>query len=111
MAYTIHALDLGEDALSNQGLTARRSQQQTLEYQPGKHGLRPTDIGHLLHTHVDMDRLNVARLIHDLWGRVEILDEETEPFAAYLCLITLHGTRPFTSQPHQDPPSSAAMLQ
>src|SRR5271170_568482 len=44
-----------EDALSNQGLTARRSPQQTLEYQLGKHGLKPADIGYLLHTHVHMD--------------------------------------------------------
>jgi N-acyl homoserine lactone hydrolase len=44
-----------EDALSNQGLTARRSQQQTLDYQLRKHGLKPADIGYLLHTHVHMD--------------------------------------------------------
>src|SRR5580698_1661479 len=44
-----------EDALSNQGLTARRSQQQTLDYQMHKHGLKPADIGYLLHTHVHMD--------------------------------------------------------
>jgi N-acyl homoserine lactone hydrolase len=110
-----------EDALSNQGMTARRSQQQTLGYQLGKHGLKPADIGYLIHTHVHMDhagqdvllpnakillqrkelqyaaapnmfpvpfydRLNVARLVHDLWGRVEILDGETEPFAGIRCV-------------------------
>jgi N-acyl homoserine lactone hydrolase len=110
-----------EDALSNQGLTARRSQQQTLEYQLGKHGLKPGDIGYLLHTHVHMDhagqdillpnakillqrrelqhasapniypvpfydRLNVARLVNDLWNRVEILDGEMEPFPGIRCV-------------------------
>jgi N-acyl homoserine lactone hydrolase len=44
-----------EDALSNQGLTARRSQQQTLAYQLAKHGLNPADVGCVLHTHVHMD--------------------------------------------------------
>ncbi len=110
-----------EDALSNQGMTARRSPQQTLDYQLHKHGLKPADIGYLLHTHVHMDhagqdvllpsakillqrkelqnaaapdiypvpfydRLNVARLIHDLWGRIEILDGETEPFVGIRCV-------------------------
>ena len=110
-----------EDALSHQGLTARRSQQQTLEYQLGKHGLKPGDIGYLLHTHVHMDhsgqdillpnakillqrrelqhaaapniypvpfydRLNVARLVNDLWNRVEILDGEVEPFPGIRCV-------------------------
>jgi glyoxylase-like metal-dependent hydrolase (beta-lactamase superfamily II) len=110
-----------EDALSNQGLTARRTQQQTLEFQLGKHGLRPADIGYLLHTHVHMDhagqdillpnatillqreelqnaaapniypvpfydRLNVARLVNDLWNRVEILDGDMEPFAGIRCV-------------------------
>ncbi len=44
-----------EDALSNQGLTARRSQQQTLAYQLAKHGLKSADVGYVLHTHVHMD--------------------------------------------------------
>ena len=44
-----------EDALSNQGLTARRSQQQTLAYQLAKHGLNPADVGYVVHTHVHMD--------------------------------------------------------
>ena len=34
-----------EDALSNQGVIARRSSQQTLEYQLGKHGLKSADVG------------------------------------------------------------------
>lgn len=110
-----------EDALSNQGLTARRSPQQTLEYQLKKHGVKPADIGYLLHTHIHMDhagqdillpnakillqrrelqnaaapniypvpfydRLNVARLVHDLWNRVEILEGDVEPFAGIRCV-------------------------
>lgn len=110
-----------EDAVANQGLTARRSQQQTLEYQLDRHGLKPSDIGYLLHTHVHMDhagqdillpnakillqrkelqnaaapnmypapfydRLNVARLVNDLWNRIEILDGDMEPFAGIRCV-------------------------
>jgi|SRR5271163_1066070 len=36
-----------EDALSNQGLAARRSQQQTLDHQLHRHGLNSADIGYL----------------------------------------------------------------
>jgi len=110
-----------EDALSNQGLTARRARHQTLAYQLAKHGLKPADVGYLLHTHIHMDhsgqdillpnakillqrkeiqnaaapniypvafydRLNVARLVSDLWSRVEILDGETEPIPGIRCV-------------------------
>lgn len=110
-----------EDALSNQWLTARRSPQQTLEFQLGEHGLKLADIRYLLHTHVHMDhagqdillpnakillqrkelqnaaapniypvpfydRLNVARLVNDLWDRIEILDGDMEPFVGIRCV-------------------------
>ena len=109
------------DASSNQGLTARRSQVQTLEYQLGRYGLQPAQIGYVIHTHVHMDhagqdhllpnarilvqrrelqnaaapnmfpapfydRLNVARLVHDLWDRVDILDGDVEPFPGVRCV-------------------------
>jgi glyoxylase-like metal-dependent hydrolase (beta-lactamase superfamily II) len=32
------------------------------------------------------DRLNVARLVNDLWNRVEILDGDMEPFAGIRCV-------------------------
>jgi N-acyl homoserine lactone hydrolase len=117
-----------EDALSNQWQVARRSELQTLENQLSKHGLKPADIGYLLHTHLHMDhagqdvllpnatilvqrkelqnaaapniypvpfydRLNVARLVHDMWSRVEILDGDMEPFAGVRC-VPLPGHTP-----------------
>lgn len=103
-----------EDAASQQGLTCRRSPEQTLHAQLEKHGLQPRDIGFLIHTHLHMDhagqdyllpdakilvqrrelqnaaapdfypapfydRLNIARLVSDLWPRVELLDGQSEP--------------------------------
>jgi N-acyl homoserine lactone hydrolase len=111
-----------EDAVANQGLTARRLPEQTLEHQLSKHGLKPVDIGLLIHTHVHMDhagqdhllpsarilvqraelqnaaapdiypvpfydRLNVARLVHDHWNRVEILDGDTEVAPGIRCVM------------------------
>lgn len=111
-----------EDAAANQGLTARRSPEQSLERQLAKHGLKPVDIGYLIHTHVHMDhaghdyllpaakilvqrrelqnaaapnifpvpfydRLNVARLICDLWDRVEVLDGDTEVLPSIRCVL------------------------
>lgn len=44
-----------EEALRLQVLVCRRSAAQTLEAQLNKHGLRPEDIGMLVHTHIHMD--------------------------------------------------------
>lgn len=111
-----------EDAKSLQYLTARRSAEQTMEAQLARHGLKPADIGHLIHTHVHMDhagqdylfpqakiyvqrrelqnaaapniypvpfydRLNVARLVHELWNQVEILDGDTELLPGIRCVM------------------------
>jgi len=110
-----------EDAHAMQGLTARRSERQTLEYQLGLHGVSLHDIGYLIHTHIHMDhagqdyllpnarilvqraelqnaaapdiypipfydRLNVARLIDQLWNRVDVLDGDTEPLPGIRCV-------------------------
>ncbi|MBV9744693.1 MAG: N-acyl homoserine lactonase family protein [Acidobacteriia bacterium] len=111
-----------EDAKALQYLTCRRAPEQTLEHQLQKHRLQPSEIGHIIHTHVHMDhagqdylfpnakiyvqrrelqnaaapnmyptpfydRLNVARLVHDLWNRVEILDGNTELFPGVRCVM------------------------
>lgn len=44
-----------EDAGSQQGLTCKRSEQQTLQAQLAKHHLSPLDIGYVIHTHLHMD--------------------------------------------------------
>ncbi len=44
-----------EDASQNQGLVCRRSEKQTLEAQLEVHGLKPEDIGYVIHTHLHMD--------------------------------------------------------
>jgi len=110
-----------EDAKAQQYLTCRRSPEQELAAQLAKHGLRPEDIGLLVHTHVHMDhagqdhllpnarilvqrrelqnaaapdmypapfydRLDVARLVHDHWPRVEVLDGETEITPGVRCV-------------------------
>ena len=117
-----------DDAKRLQGLVCRRSKQQTLEFQLGRHGLRPADIGYLVHTHVHMDhagqdhllpdakilvqrrelqnaaapdlypvpfydRLNVARLIDELWPRVEVLDGDCELFPG-IRAVTMPGHTP-----------------
>ncbi len=98
-----------EDAAALQGLKCRRSPEQELAAQLSKHGVKPEDVGFLIHTHVHMDhagqdhllpdarillqrkelqnaaapnffpvpfydRVNVARLVGELWGRVDLLD-------------------------------------
>jgi N-acyl homoserine lactone hydrolase len=111
-----------EDAKSEQYLHCRRTANQSLERQLEKHGLKPREIGHIIHTHVHMDhagqdylfpnariyvqrrelqnaaapnmyptafydRLNVARLVHDLWNRVEVLDGDTELLPGVRCVL------------------------
>jgi N-acyl homoserine lactone hydrolase len=34
------------------------------------------------------DRLNISRLVHELWNRVEILDGDTELFPGIRCVMT-----------------------
>lgn len=110
-----------EDAQAQQGLICRRSAAQALPAQLARHGLRPEDIGLLVHTHVHMDhagqdylmpnarilvqrrelqnaaapdmypapfydRQNVARLVHDFWPRVDVLDGDTEIAAGVRCV-------------------------
>lgn len=117
-----------EDAKSQQYLTCRRSPEQELSAQLAKHGVTPTQIGFLLHTHVHMDhagqdhlipnarilvqhrelqnaaapniypvpfydRLNVARLVHDHWSRVDVLDGETEVVPGVSC-VPMSGHTP-----------------
>jgi glyoxylase-like metal-dependent hydrolase (beta-lactamase superfamily II) len=110
-----------EDAARFQYLNARRSAEQEMEAQLRVHGLMPTDIKFIIHTHVHMDhagqdylfpnarilvqrrelqnaaapdiypvpfydRLNVARLVDQLWPSVDILDGESEPFPGIRCV-------------------------
>jgi len=110
-----------EDAKAQQGLVCRRSPEQELPAQLAKHGLKPEDIGLLVHTHVHMDhagqdhlvpnarilaqrrelqnaaapdmypapfydRLNVARLVHEHWPRVDLLDGEAEIAPGIRCV-------------------------
>lgn len=44
-----------EDAMTNQGLVARRSTEQTIDSQLRRHGLTPADVGFVIHTHIHMD--------------------------------------------------------
>lgn len=44
-----------EDFKATTGLNARQAPDQTLEAQLGKHGLKPGDIGCLIHTHLHLD--------------------------------------------------------
>lgn len=111
-----------EDAKQLQYLTCRRSPEQSLEQQLGRHGLKLQDVKHVIHTHLHMDhagqdylfpsarfyvqrrelqnaaapdmypapfydRLNIARLIDELWPRVEVLDGDAELFRGVRCVV------------------------
>jgi glyoxylase-like metal-dependent hydrolase (beta-lactamase superfamily II) len=69
-----------EDAQSMQGLTARRSEFQTLEYQLGRHGLGLHNIGYLIHTHLHMDHAGQDYLLPD--ARILVQRAELQNAAA-----------------------------
>jgi len=133
-----------EDAKSRQNLNCRRTLDQALETQLGKHGLELSDIGCIAHTHLHMDhagqdflfenakiyiqrrelqnaaapnlypaqfydRLNVARLIHDLWNRVELLDGDAELFPGVRCVM-MPGHTPGHQAVYVDTPSGQAII-
>ena len=69
-----------EDATEQQGLTCRRSPEQMLEAQLAKHGLKPADIGYLIHTHLHMDHAGQDYLLPN--ARILIQRKELQNAAA-----------------------------
>lgn len=67
-------------AQTNQGLVCRRSSDQTLETQLARHGLKPSDIGYLLHTHLHMDHAGQDYLLPN--ARILIQRRELQHAAA-----------------------------
>lgn len=55
------------------------------------------------------DRLNVARLIHDLWPRVEILDGDTDLFPGIRCVV-MPGHTPGHQALYIDTPSGTTII-
>jgi len=133
-----------EDAKSCQGLTCRRTPEQSLGKQLRKRGLRLAEVRHIIHTHVHMDhagqdslfptakiyvqrrelqnaaapnmypapfydRLNVARLVHDLWNRVELLDGDSELFPGVRCVM-MPGHTPGHQAVYVDTPSGQTII-
>lgn len=133
-----------EDAKAQQYLTCRRSAEQELPAQLGKHGVTPEQVGLLVHSHVHMDhagqdhlvpnarilvqrrelqnaaapdiypvpfydRLNVARLVHDLWPRVEVLDGEAEVAPGIRC-VPMPGHTPGHQAVYVALPSGTAII-
>lgn len=133
-----------EDAKAYQYLNCRRSASQSLNVQLGNHGMQPSDIRYLIHTHVHMDhagqdvlfpnakiyvqrrelqnaaapnmyptpfydRLNVARLVHELWNRVEVVDGDTEVLPGIRCVL-MPGHTPGHQAVYVDTPSGSTII-
>ena len=69
-----------DDARNQQGLVCRRSPEQTLEAQLAKHGLKPVDIGYLVHTHLHMDHAGQDYLLPN--ARILVQRKELQNAAA-----------------------------
>lgn len=69
-----------EDAAAMQGLTCRRSPEQTLEAQLARHGLSPADIGYVIHTHLHMDHAGQDFLLPN--ARILVQRKELQNAAA-----------------------------
>ncbi len=69
-----------EDALSQQGLVCRRSEDQSLQAQLAKHKLSPGDIGYVIHTHLHMDHAGQDYLLPN--ARILIQRKELQNAAA-----------------------------
>jgi glyoxylase-like metal-dependent hydrolase (beta-lactamase superfamily II) len=68
------------DASQKQGLTCRRSPEQTLAAQLAKHQLKPADIGYVIHTHLHMDHAGQDYLLPS--ARILIQRKELQNAAA-----------------------------
>ena len=69
-----------DDASQNQGLVCRRSIKQTLQSQLSKHGLKPKDVGYVIHTHLHMDHAGQDYLLPN--ARILIQRKELQNAAA-----------------------------
>ena len=69
-----------DDAGSQQGLTCRRSEEQTLEAQLAKHHLSAAEIGYVIHTHLHMDHAGQDYLLPN--ARLLIQRKELQNAAA-----------------------------
>ncbi len=70
------------DVKAYSGLNARQSSGQTLEAQLAKHDLRPTDIGHVIHTHLHLDHCGLDDLLPE--ARILVQRRELQYAAAPL---------------------------
>ncbi len=132
-----------EDVKAYSGLNARQSAEQTLDAQLAKHGLKPEDIGYLVHTHLHLDhagldyrltnarilvqtaelqyaaaplfpvpfydRQDIARLVGELWPRVDLLEGDRELFAGIRTVVT-RGHTPAHQMIYVDVPSGTAII-
>ena len=55
------------------------------------------------------DRLNISRLVHDLWNRVEILDGDTELFSGIRCVM-MPGQTPGHQTIYVDTPTGQTII-
>ena len=55
------------------------------------------------------DRLNISRLVHDLWNRVEILDGDAELFPGIRCVM-MPGHTPGHQSIYVDTPTGQTII-